>query len=316
MPLTSSYNPAPVMTNIIRIGTRDSKLAVWQAEQVKDFLTDHNYQTELVFIKSEGDVNLTTPLYEVGVEGIFTKALDIALLENRIDVAVHSFKDVPTQLAKGLSVAAVLKRGNPFDVLVCRNADAQKAIQKGSQLIIATSSIRRKAQWLYRYPDTILENIRGNVQSRLFKLQSSAWHGTIFAAAGLERLGLSDSETGPQLLLDWMLPAPAQGAIVIVCKDEPGIKKICSVLNDDATLICTHIERDFLRLLQGGCSTPISALATIDEKEITLKGRVTSPDGSKNISILIKEKKENYSSIAQKAVDEIKLKGALELLKI
>ena len=167
------------MNNILRVGTRKSPLAEWQAQKVVDLLADHNHHSEIVFIKSEGDLNLTTPLYELGIQGIFTKSLDIALLENRIDMAVHSYKDVPTLMAKGLKVVAVLKRGNPFDVLVCKNREALIDLQNDVPLIIATSSIRRKAQWLHAHKYSQIENIRGNVNSRLQKLKDSFWHGAI-----------------------------------------------------------------------------------------------------------------------------------------
>ncbi len=168
------------MVKLIRIGTRESKLALWQAKLVQRLLEEENSsETVLELIKSDGDINLTAPLYEWGVQGIFTKTLDIALLEKRIDIAVHSYKDVPVQLPEGLTIAAVLKRGNPFDMLVCRDERSLVAVLEGSSLSIATSSIRRKAQWLSRYPLTEMEPIRGNVQTRLQKLQQSNWQGTI-----------------------------------------------------------------------------------------------------------------------------------------
>lgn len=315
------------MEDLIKIGTRESKLAVWQAIQVRDYLNAQQLPNELIYIKSEGDINLTTPLYDLGVQGIFTKTLDIALLESRIDIAVHSHKDVPTQLAKGLQIAAVLKRGNPFDVLVCkdelqitnyelRNSNTSNPLTiHDSQFTIATSSTRRKAQWLHRHPNYTIENLRGNVITRIQKVKESNWQGAIFAAAGLERLGLSDIETGPQILLDWMLPAPAQGAVVIVCrKDDEKMLGICAALNDEPTQICTKIERDFLKLLQGGCSTPIGAFAEIVGDEIIFRGNVTAVDGSKSISVELKEKLQNAFSVASKASAEMVAKGGRKLL--
>ena len=193
------------MSQKIRIGTRESKLAVWQATRVSNMLARQGHSCELVYIKSEGDINLVTPLYELGVQGIFTKALDIALLNNEIDIAVHSYKDIPTMPASGLMIAAVLKRDSPYDVLV-----SNKPFNAETPITIATSSIRRRAQWLFKYPGSTIENLRGNVNTRIEKLKNSTWCGAIFAAAGLQRLGLTEQETGPQLLLDWMLPAPAQ----------------------------------------------------------------------------------------------------------
>lgn len=317
------------MKELIKIGTRESKLAVWQAVQVKDYLDAHQLSNEMVYIKSEGDINLITPLYDLGVQGIFTKTLDIALLEKRIDIAVHSHKDVPTQLAKGLQIAAVLKRGNPFDVLVCREGahyelrNTNHGLQTDhlplkphdSRFTIATSSTRRKAQWLHRHPNYKIENLRGNVITRIQKVKESNWQGAIFAAAGLERLGLTENETGPQILLDWMLPAPAQGAVVIVCREkDTKMLEICAALNDEPTQICTRIERNFLKLLQGGCSTPIGAFAEIIGDEVIFRGNVTSVDGSKSISVELKEKLKMAYTVALKASAEMVAKGGRKLL--
>lgn len=304
------------MINRIKVGTRQSPLALWQAQTVVDLLAEKGYDAEIVFIKSEGDLNLTTPLYELGIQGIFTKALDIALLENTIDIAVHSYKDVPTAMAAGLMGGAVLKRGNPLDILVCKNEQAVEELENNAPLIIATSSIRRKAQWLYRYKNSEIENIRGNVNSRLQKLKSSQWHGAIFAAAGLERLLLNPQKTGPQITLDWMLPAPAQGAVVLVCReDDAHSLAVSEKLNDRNTEICTGIERDFLRLLHGGCSTPISAYASVSGDMINLKVNITSVSGSKSISAELNSLFSNAGSLAAEAAEEIISKGGRELLK-
>jgi hydroxymethylbilane synthase len=171
------------MNKVIRIGTRESQLAVWQATQVKDLLTQHGFTADLVYIKSEGDIDLKTPLYEMGVQGIFTRSLDIALLNNRIDIAVHSMKDVPVLPAKGIVQAAVLKRASYKDLLVLKD-DNSFLQNTQSVATIATSSIRRKAQWLHRYPHHVIENLRGNVNTRLQKVKDSNWQGAIFAAAG------------------------------------------------------------------------------------------------------------------------------------
>ncbi len=287
------------MNKLIRIGTRESQLAVWQATQVQQLLKQYNFKSELVYIKSEGDIDLQTPLYEMGVQGIFTKSLDIALLTDKIDIAVHSMKDVPTQLAKGIVQAAVLKRASYKDLLVYKESafvNSQLAIvnevpkkfdalftTSHSPFIIATSSIRRKAQWLNRFPGHTLENLRGNVNTRLRKVAESNWHGAIFAAAGLERIGLRPQYS---VELDWMLPAPAQGAIMVVCRQGDGLcLDACENFNDSDTALCTKIERDFLRALSGGCSTPISALATIENDEVIFKGNLFSVDGKEKMEI-------------------------------
>lgn len=295
------------MNKPIRIGTRDSRLAVWQANQVSRGLLARGINTEIVPVKSDGDIDLVTPLYETGVQGFFTRSLDASLLAGKIDIAVHSYKDVPVALAKGLQVAAVLKRDSPFDVLVARDEQAAAEIKNATTtLTIATSSIRRKAQWLYRYRNSCIENIRGNVQTRLQKLKSSSWQGAIFAAAGLQRLNIPESESGPQLLLDWMLPAPAQGAIVVVCREnEQSVLSACASLDDNDTRICTHAEREFLRLLQGGCSTPISAYATLRNDNFHFKGNITAPDGSESKSISLHGSREDYLIVVKKAADMI-----------
>lgn len=270
------------MTTVIRIGTRESQLAVWQATQVKELLAQQGVTAELVYIRSEGDIDLKTPLYEMGVQGIFTRSLDSALLNNRIDLAVHSMKDVPTQLPGGIAPAAVLKRASYKDLLVYKG-DSSFLQDTQSNAVIATSSIRRKAQWLHRYPQHIIENLRGNVNTRLSKVATSNWNGAIFAAAGLERIGLRPSQS---VELDWMLPAPAQGAIMVVCRAaDAAILQTCAAFNDDPTATCTKIERDFLRALLGGCSTPISALAEVNKDTIYFQGNILSTDGKEKAAI-------------------------------
>ena len=292
------------MGKIIRIGTRESQLAVWQARQVKELLTRSGYAAELIYLKSEGDIDLQTPLYEIGVQGIFTRSLDIALLNDKIDIAVHSMKDAPTQLANGIIQAAILKRASYKDLLVYKN-DISFLGDFNSTAVIATSSIRRKAQWLNRYPNHTIENLRGNVNTRLRKVEENNWNGAMFAAAGLERINLRSANT---IELDWMLPAPAQGAIMMVCRNgDDFCLNACHHFNDADTALCTKIERDFLRALYGGCSTPISALAVIKNDVVYFKGNILSPDG--------KEKAELESSAP--IFDRVNLgaKMALQLLQ-
>lgn len=300
----------------LRIGTRDSQLAVWQATLVQDLLKGEGIPSELVYMKSEGDINLTTPLYEIGVTGVFTKVLDIALLEGRIDIAVHSMKDVPTQLARGIRQAAVLERASYKDIFVYKNgADLERLgfvngqwamVNCESSIVnkvegtmsksihhppftphdnvpftIATSSIRRIAQWKHRYPHHTIENLRGNVNTRLRKVAENAWNGAIFAAAGLERIELRPECS---VDLDWMLPAPAQGAIMVVCRqDDDRAFASCQHFHHDATAVCVQAERDFLRTLMGGCSTPISALAEVQNGQVHLRGNICAPDGSQMV---------------------------------
>ena len=305
------------MEKIIRIGTRESQLAVWQAEFAQKLLLQNGFKSELKLIKSDGDIDLVTPLYEIGVQGIFTKTLDAALLSNQIDIAVHSMKDVPTQLAKGIAEAAILKRASYKDLLVYKNEELATNNSQfpilNSQFLIATSSIRRKAQWLNRFPNTEIENLRGNVNTRLKKLNESNWDGAIFAAAGLERINLRPKNS---IELDWMLPAPAQGAIMIVCKEEDNFsKQACSFFNDEPTALCTKIERDFLRRLFGGCSTPISALAEIKDDTIYFKGNICTLDGSEKVEIEKTSNIKNGQSLGIIAAEELLQKGANKLIQ-
>ena len=298
------------MRKNIRIGTRESQLAVWQATQVKELLEQNGFAAELVLIKSEGDLDLQTPLYEMGVQGIFTRSLDTALLNNEIDVAVHSMKDVPTQPAIGIVQSAVLKRASYKDLIVYKN-DISFLDDFNSTAIIATSSTRRKAQWLNRYPNHTIENLRGNVNTRLRKAEENNWHGAIFAAAGLERINLRPENS---IELNWMLPAPAQGAIMVVCREADDFcLKACNLLNDSDTALCTAIERDFLRTLLGGCSTPISALAEIKNGTVYLKGNILSPDGKQKAEIEITSFSHQSGEAGMKAAHELLNKRGKEI---
>lgn len=278
-------------------------MAVWQATLVQKQLAENNIASELVYIKSDGDIDLITPLYEVGVQGIFTKTLDAALLGKRIDIAVHSMKDVPTQLAKGIVQAAVLERASYKDILVFKN-DKDFLNDFKAHAVIATSSIRRQSQWLHRYSHHSIENLRGNVNTRIRKVAENNWNGAIFAAAGLERINLRPENS---VELDWMLPAPSQGAIMIVCREEDKEAfDVCNTLNHPATALCTKLEKDFLRTLMGGCSTPISALAVIKENMLHFRGNIFSPDG--------KEKAEVEKSIVADQAQQTGIEAAQEIL--
>ena len=300
------------MKPTLKIGTRESELAVWQATQVQILLKENGFSSELIYIKSEGDINTVTPLYELGVQGIFTKTLDAALLNNKIDIAVHSMKDVPTQLAKGIKQAAVLKRASYKDIFVFKDKSIVDSWQLtvdrinsplGDEGIIATSSIRRKAQWLHRYPKHSIENLRGNVNTRLKKVYEHEWNGAIFAAAGLERINLRPKNS---VDLNWMLPAPAQGAIMVVCREDDSFSfEACKFFNNVDTALCTKIERDFLRTLLGGCSTPISALAEVKNDKIVFKGNICSVDGKEKIEIEKETSIKDSEQLGVNAANEI-----------
>lgn len=299
------------MSKLIRIGTRESELALWQATQVQQLLKQHQVTSEIIKVKSEGDLNIKTPLYEMGVQGVFTRSLDAALLNNQVDIAVHSMKDVPTIPAKGIAQAAVLKRGAVKDLLVYKHS-THFLDDKSYAAIIATGSIRRKAQWLHHYPRHSIVNLRGNVNTRLRKLHENNWEGAIFAAAGLERINLRPENS---MELDWMLPAPAQGAIMVVCrKEDTLIMETCQLLNDEETEICTHAERDFLKTLLGGCSTPISAYAFINNNILHFEGNILTTDGKEKIEIKKEEEVNLKNEIGKKAAEELLKSGGKKIL--
>ena len=298
------------MSKIIKIGTRDSELALWQAKIVQSQLETLGYKTQLVPVKSTGDLVLDKPLYELGITGIFTRTLDIAMLNHDIDIAVHSLKDVPTVLPKGIVQAAVLKRGNVNDTLVFKN---NEEFLSSKEAVIATGSLRRRAQWLNRFPTHTIVNLRGNVNSRLQKLQDNTdWNGAIFAAAGIGRIGLRPEEA---INLDWMIPAPAQGAIMITALAEDDyVRTACAELNHEETEICTTIEREFLNKLEGGCTAPIGALATIKNDEITFKGVLLSVDGSKRIDVTRVKKVGEHHDIAAFCANFVIERGGKRLM--
>ena len=298
------------MSKTIRIGTRDSELALWQANTVKDKLEELGYQTALVPVKSTGDLVLNKPLYEMGITGIFTKTLDVAMLNGDIDIAVHSMKDVPTALPKGIVQAAVLKRANYLDILAFKD---NEEFLGSRDAVIATGSLRRKAQWLNRYPTHTVVDIRGNVNSRMQKLNDNDWNGAIFAAAGLDRIGLEHEHT---IGLTWMLPAPAQGAIMVVAlEDDDFVREACAELNHEPTATCTQLEREFLRLLEGGCSAPIGALAYINnEDEVTMKGVLLAIDGTKKLEAEFSAPLGQHENLGRDCANSILSRGGKNLM--
>lgn len=258
----------------IKIGTRNSPLALWQAREVARNLQNKNLLTDIVPIISSGDKNLTQPLYTLGITGVFTKDLDIALLNREIDIAVHSLKDIPTELPENIKIIAVLERDYPQDVLV-RKQDSATLEMKN--LKIATSSLRRRAFWAQEFPETEFSDIRGNVQTRLKKLEESDFDATLFSLAAIERMGLNvDYEQLPM-----MISAPAQGVVAICGRSEDfEIQEIFADINHYSTQKCIEIERNFLNTLEGGCTAPIGAFAEINEQnEVRFIGRICSLDG-------------------------------------
>lgn len=294
----------------IRIGTRDSELALWQANTVQKQLNDLGYKTKIIAVKSPGDVILDKPLYELGITGIFTKTLDIAMINGQVDIAVHSMKDVPTALPIGIVQAAVLERANILDILVHKgNTDFLE-----TEATIATGSLRRQAQWWNKYPNHKVVDLRGNVNTRMQKLKENEWNGAVFAAAGLERINLKPEN---YINLDWMIPAPAQGAMVVVAMANDNFTlDALSQLNHIETEICTYIERQFLKTLEGGCTAPIGAIATYNEKEDTIdfKGVLLSIDGKQKLEIEKGVDISEWKKLGFNTAQEILNNGGSELM--
>lgn len=293
----------------IRIGTRDSELALWQAHTVERKLNDLGYKTEIIAVKAQGDILLDKPLYELGITGIFTKTLDIAMINGQVDIAVHSMKDVPTALPIGIVQAAVLERANTLDILV-HKGNLEFLNGEGT---IATGSLRRQAQWLNRYPTHKVVDLRGNVNTRMKKLEDSHWNGAVFAAAGLERINIKPSNF---INLDWMIPAPAQGAMVIVAMaNDEFCREAVAELNDIETEVCTHVERQFLKTLEGGCTAPIGALVVFKEDDIVFKGVLFSLDGKDKIEINKIVPLEEWKKLGYNCAKEVLDNGGIRLME-
>ena len=286
----------------IKIGTRNSPLAMWQAREVARNLQNLNRTTDIVPVLATGDKNLTQPLYTLGITGVFTKDLDIALLNNEIDIAVHSLKDIPTDLPENIEIIAVLERDYPQDVLV-RKKDAETL--ELHDLKIATSSLRRRAFWSKEFPGTQFSDIRGNVQTRLNKLEENDFDATMFSLAAIERMGLDVHYEH----LPIMISAPAQGVVAICGRsDNAEMKQVFSDINHKPTQICVEIERNFLNTLEGGCTAPIGAFAEINERnEVRFIGRLCSLDGKNCIEtdeIFEWNEHENFGkTLAQKVLE-------------
>jgi hydroxymethylbilane synthase len=298
----------------IRIATRRSPLALWQAEYVSAELKrlDPNITTELVKIVTKGDKILDVPLAQVGGKGLFTKEIDEALLDGRADIAVHSMKDVPTQLPEGTSIRAHPKREDPQDAIATITGGDMDTLPEGAR--IGTSSLRRIAQLKEKYPSFEFVSIRGNIQTRLSKLGKEV-DAVILAAAGVRRMGMAD-KMHQFISTDIMLPAVAQGTLGIQTRDADDlINALVDQLNDDETVIRTKAERAFLARLEGGCQVPIAAYATLDGDTLTLKGLVGEVDGS----IILQSELTGPAIDAEKMgialADELLDAGAREILE-
>jgi hydroxymethylbilane synthase len=298
----------------LRIGTRGSQLALWQANHVRDRLRalDPNRPIELVEIETEGDLIRDVPLVALGGQGAFTKAIQQALLDGRADVAVHSLKDLPTFTVAGLMLAAVPERGPTGDVFVSKKHRSFADLPQGA--VVATSSLRRRAQVLHRRPDLKLVDMRGNVETRLRKLIDQELDAIILAEAGLVRLGLADRIT-EVLDRSWMLPAVGQGALGLECRiDDSATRQLVERLNHAETHAAVLAERAMLRGLGGGCSVPIGAAISGREGLLTLRGVVLSPDGSQRIEAEGAERWSQPEQLGDQLAKDLTARGAQRIL--
>jgi hydroxymethylbilane synthase len=309
----------PIRNELI-IGARGSRLAMAQAHLVRALLTATcpAMHVEVQPFITTGDRLLDTPLPQIGGKGVFTEEIEDALLDGRIDLAIHSLKDLPVQQREGLIVGATPERGSVTDMLIGRTATSLTRLPAGAR--VGTSSLRRAAQLKQARPDLEPVSIRGNVETRLRKLSDSgeSYDAIILARAGLERLGLLD-RASEELPPEVMLPAPGQGAIAVQCRDEPAIVAPLTAINHLCTYMATTAERAFLAGLGGGCATPVAAYGWFEASDLLLRGRVLSPDGERAVDVVTRRpcaSDEDATAagafLAQMAIDQ----GALELLGV
>lgn len=300
--------------SVLRIATRKSALALWQAEHVRQGLQLHHpgLQVELVTMTTRGDQILDAPLAKVGGKGLFVKELEQAMLEGRADIAVHSMKDVPVELPAGLELAVVLEREDPRDAFVSNSYASLEELPPGAR--VGTSSLRRQCQLRAVRPDLALHDLRGNVNTRLDKLDRGDYDAIVLACAGLKRLGFSArirQELGPEIIL----PAIGQGAIGIECRgDDAAVKALIAPLAHARTSDRLRAERAFNRRLNGGCQVPIAGYAELDHGVIVLRGLVGSPDGSQLIQGVISGRPEDAEELGQVLAEDLLGRGAGAIL--
>jgi hydroxymethylbilane synthase len=306
------------MTESICIGTRGSQLALWQANWVKSTLTriHPDLSVEIIIIKTKGDKILDVPLAKVGGKGLFVKEIEEALIEKRIDLAVHSMKDMPAEIPTGLGISAVPKREMPFDVLVSKNYGSLMDLPQGAR--IGTSSLRRSAQIMHKRPDIKIVPLRGNLDTRLKKLVTDNLDAVILAAAGMRRLGFEDQIT--QIFDETtMLPAVGQGALAIEARvDDELIQSILHPLEHIATRIAITAERAFLKRLEGGCQVPIAGYAQIEiennNDNVRLTGLVASLDGNTIIKETLQKPVAEAKAMGIQLAENLLSRGARSIL--
>jgi len=301
---------------LVRIATRKSELALWQARHVAEKLQalDLIDDVQLVPLSTRGDEILDRSLQKIGGKGLFIKELEVAMLEDRADVAVHSMKDVPWDLPDNMCIGAVLQRADPADALVARDEiDTLAALPQGAR--IGTSSLRRQAQLRHVRPDLVIEPVRGNVETRLRKLDEGRFHAVILAAAGLKRLGMGERITGI-LDADDCLPAVGQGAIGIECRaDRDEVREVLSAVEHIGTRRCIDAERSFAERLKASCESPLAAYAELRDGEMYLRGVVANPDGSQLLRSSVRGGQADGVRLGHDLAHDMTAKGALELLE-
>ena len=298
----------------IRIATRKSALALWQAEHVAALLRELDAvdQVELVPMSTRGDEVLDKSLQKIGGKGLFIKELEVAMLEGRADIAVHSMKDVPADMPEGFVLAAVLERANPFDALVSGPAYDLAGLPEGAR--VGSSSLRRRAQILAHRPDLSIEPLRGNVNTRLAKLDSGEFDAIVLACAGLERLGMHD-RIGTALAPEQVLPAAAQGVVGIECRgDQADLIRTLTELQDADSLSTTTAERAVARRLEANCQSPVASYATLDGNELTLISLVASADGATILRDSVSGERDAAERLGLELADRLLERGAAGLL--
>ncbi|HLV48140.1 MAG TPA: hydroxymethylbilane synthase [Aliidiomarina sp.] len=302
-------------TQTLTIATRKSMLAMWQAEHIKALLESihEGLIVELLPMSTRGDVILDTPLAKIGGKGLFVKELEVAMLENRADIAVHSMKDVPVEFPEGLELATITTREDPRDAFVSNKYKQLADLPAGA--IVGTCSLRRRCQIAAKYPHLVIKDLRGNVQTRLRKLDEGEFDAIILAASGLIRLELDDRITS-LLSVEDSLPANGQGALGIECRsDDERVKSLLAPLSDIDTRDCVLAERAMNRTLQGGCQVPIGAYAILDGDKLWLRGLVGSPDGEQIIRAELTGHRSEAESIGKHVADLLLAQGAGEILR-
>ncbi|WP_168406388.1 hydroxymethylbilane synthase [Acinetobacter indicus] len=301
--------------NTLKIATRQSPLALWQAEHIRARLEalHAGLNVELVTFVTQGDKILDTPLAKIGGKGLFVKELEAALLDGRADLAVHSMKDVPMALPEGLSLAVICEREDPLDAFVSNTYASFQDLPQGAK--VGTSSLRRKCQILKVRPDLEIIDLRGNVGTRLSKLDAGQYDAIILASAGLKRLGLSE-RIRHTLAPEVSLPAVGQGALGLECRtNDQAVLELILPLMDDETNVCVRAERAFNAYLEGGCQVPIAGYATLKDGQLSMKGRVGSVDGQALLSAQLSAAPEQAEQLGEQLAQNLLAQGAGELLK-